>query len=76
MEPLCAIYSKNCLKVMERNLKNDILAVRNIFSFCKIRWIREEEIRIFDPELHSFFNINVQNDFVEAEKIERDRIRR
>ena len=75
-EPLCAIYSKNCLKVMERNLKNDILAVRNIFSFCKIRLIREEEIRMFDPELHYFFNINVQNDFVEAEKIERDRIRR
>jgi molybdopterin-guanine dinucleotide biosynthesis protein A len=75
-EPLCAIYSKNCLKVMERSLKNNILAVRNIFSFCKIRWIIEEEIRMFDPELHSFFNINVQSDFIEAEKIERDRIRK
>ncbi|HNR66211.1 MAG TPA: molybdenum cofactor guanylyltransferase [Atribacterota bacterium] len=66
-EPLCAIYSKNCLKTMEQNLKNNILAVRGIFPRCKIRWIREEEIRIFDSELHSFFNINFQSDFKKAE---------
>ena len=68
-EPLCAIYNKNCLKIIETNLKNDVLAVRNIFPFCKIRWIREEEIRIFDPELYSFFNINFRSDFAEAERL-------
>lgn len=70
-EPLCAIYSKNCLKIMEQNLKNDILSVRSIFPFCKVRWIKEEEIRIFDPELHSFFNINLHSDFIKAEKLEK-----
>ena len=68
-EPLCAIYSKNCLKIMEQNLKNNILAVRRIFSGCKIRWVKEEEIRLFDSELHSFFNINFQSDFKKAETI-------
>ncbi|MFZ2330286.1 MAG: molybdenum cofactor guanylyltransferase [Atribacterota bacterium] len=68
-EPLCAIYSKNCLKIMKQNLKNNILAVRRIFSGCKIRWVKEEEIRLFDSELHSFFNINFQSDFEKAETI-------
>ncbi len=72
-EPLCAIYSKNCMKVMKSNLINNILAVRSIFPYCGIRWIREDEIRVFDPELHSFFNINFQNDFILAEKLERIR---
>lgn len=68
-EPLCAVYNKNCLNAMEHNLKNNVLAVRSIFPLCKIRWIREEEIRIFDPELHSFFNINFISDFVRAERL-------
>jgi molybdopterin-guanine dinucleotide biosynthesis protein A len=72
-EPLCAIYNKNCLNTMEQNLKNDVLAVRSIFPFCKTRWIREEEIRIFDPELHSFFNINFRDDFTKAEKFDYQR---
>jgi len=72
-EPLCAIYSKNCLEIIEKNLKSDKLAISYIFPFLKIRWIREEEIKRFDPELHSFFNINLMNDFDQAEKLERKR---
>lgn len=72
-EPLCAIYSKNCLEIIEKNLKNDKLAIRYIFPFLKIRWIREEEIKRFDPELNSFFNINLMSDFNQAEKLERKR---
>lgn len=72
-EPLCAIYSKNCVEIIENNLKNNILAVRSIFPFCRIRCIREDEIKIFDPEIHSFFNINFQSDFILAEELERVR---
>ena len=68
-EPLCAVYNKNCIGIIEQNLKNDVLAVRNIFPLCKIRWISEEEIRIFDPELYSFFNINFKSDFLKAERL-------
>jgi molybdopterin-guanine dinucleotide biosynthesis protein A len=72
-EPLCAIYSKNCLKIIKQNLKKGTLAIRDIFPFLKIRRITEMEIRRCDPELHSFFNINFQGDFIEAEKLEIDR---
>ena len=43
-EPLCAIYSKNCLEVMEKSIKSGKLAVRTIFPYLNIRWIAEKEI--------------------------------
>ncbi len=67
-EPLCAIYSKDCLEIIEHNLKKGLLAVRDIFPSLKIRWIGEEEIKKFDPDFHSFFNINCPDDFIKAEK--------
>ena len=76
LEPLCAIYSKNCLKVIEQNLKKGILAVRAIFPFLKTLKITESEIRRFDPELCSFFNINFQNDFLKAKKLAKNRRRK
>ncbi len=72
-EPLCAIYSKNCLEIMENNIKMGKLSVRCIFPFLKIRLIEEEEIKRYDPSLHSFFNINFKNDFTRAEELDRRR---
>ncbi len=68
-EPLCAIYSKNCLEIMEKNIKKGKLAVRCIFPFLKVRWIKEEEIKRYDPGLYSFFNINFKSDFTRAEEL-------
>lgn len=69
LEPLCAIYSKNCLPVMKKNIQIGKLAVRDIFPFLKVRLITEAEIKKFDPEMISFFNINYQDDFSKAEEI-------
>jgi molybdenum cofactor guanylyltransferase len=70
-EPLCAIYSKNCLEIMRKNIKEGNLAVRYIFPFLKIRLIEEEEIKKYDPGLYSFFNINFESDFISAEELDR-----
>jgi len=69
LEPLCAIYGKRCLEVMERNLVKDIFSVRAIFPYLKVRFIEEEEIKKYDPGLYSFFNINYKQDMIRAEKI-------
>lgn len=69
IEPLCAIYSKDCLSVMERNIETGILSIRRIFPYLKVRYIEEEEIKRVDPELISFFNINYKEDFVRAEEL-------
>jgi len=69
IEPLCAIYSKSCLEVIEKNIKAGILSVREIFPQLKVKFIKEEEIKKYDAGLYSFFNINFQDDFNKAEKI-------
>jgi len=69
IEPLCAIYSKDCLEIMKRNIEAGILSIRRIFSYLKVRYIEEEEIKRIDPELNSFFNINYKVDFIKAEEL-------
>ena len=69
VEPLCAIYSKDCLEVIKKNIKDGILSIRRIFPYLKIKYIEEKEIKKFDPELNSFFNINYKEDFIMAEEL-------
>ena len=69
IEPLCAIYSKSCLEVIERNIKAGVLSVREIFPYLKVKFIKEEEIKKFDAGLYSFFNINFKRDFTKAEEL-------
>ncbi len=69
IEPLCAIYSKDCLSVMEKNIEAGILSIRRIFPYLKVKYIEEKEIKRVDPELDSFFNINYKEDFVRAEEL-------
>lgn len=69
IEPLCAIYSKDCLSVMERNIEAGILSIRRIFPYLKVRYIEEKEIKRVDSELNSFFNINYKEDFIRAEEL-------
>ncbi len=69
IEPLCAIYSKSCLEVIERNIKAGVLSVREIFPHLKVKFIKEEEIKKFDVGLYSFFNINFKRDFTKAEEL-------
>lgn len=68
IEPLCAVYSKKCIEVMEKNIQSGILSVRKIFPHLKIKFINDEEIKRFDPKFYSFFNVNLKSDFKKAEK--------
>jgi molybdopterin-guanine dinucleotide biosynthesis protein A len=69
IEPLCAIYSKDCLEIMKRNIEAGILSIRKVFPYLKVKYIEEKEIKSVDPELNSFFNINYKEDFIRAEEL-------
>ena len=69
LEPLCAIYSKDCLEVMRRNIEAGILSIRRIFPYLKVKYIEEKEIKRVDPKFNSFFNINFKEDFIRAEEL-------
>jgi len=66
MEPLHAVYSKNCIGPMESLIKQDNLKVTAFFDSVKIRYVGKEEMDRFDPEHLSFFNINTEADLKRA----------
>ena len=68
-EPLCAIYSKRCLKPAEDHLKANKLKIQWAFRSNRIKHIPENQLRSVDPELRSFFNINTPEDLVRAEEM-------
>jgi len=69
LEPLHAIYSKNCLSPIERLLKHDNLKIPNFFDQVRVRYVLEEEITRYDPQHLSFFNINTPDQLRRAEII-------
>jgi molybdopterin-guanine dinucleotide biosynthesis protein A len=68
-EPLCAVYSKRCLKPAEAALKRDRLKIQRVFRRLRTRTISEKALRAVDPELTSFFNVNTPRDLEGAEMI-------
>ncbi|MBF0224636.1 MAG: molybdenum cofactor guanylyltransferase [Desulfobacterales bacterium] len=68
LEPLCSIYSKRCLRPIERNIYNNTFKIQNFFKDVKVKKIPEEKIREKDPELLSFFNVNYLEKIKEADE--------
>ena len=68
VEPLCAVYSKRCLKPIEKNLIEQKVKIRQFFENVRVRTVSENILREYDPELSSFFNINTPGDLLLAKK--------
>jgi molybdopterin-guanine dinucleotide biosynthesis protein A len=67
LEPLQAVYSKNCITEIRKLLAQDILKVDILFSSVRTRFIEKAEIERFDPAHLSFMNINTPDDFKKVE---------
>jgi molybdopterin-guanine dinucleotide biosynthesis protein A len=69
VEPLCAVYSKDCVAPIGQLLKQNELKIIELFRMVTVRYIEEDEIDRFDPEHLSFFNINSQADLDRATEL-------
>ena len=65
-EPTHALYSRACLPHIEARLQANDLKISGFFEEVKVRYLDEEEVRQFDPELLSFFNVNSPEDLARA----------
>ncbi|NNG01432.1 MAG: molybdenum cofactor guanylyltransferase [Desulfobacteraceae bacterium] len=72
-EPLSAAYSTKCLAVAERQLKRKQYQIQTIFRGMNVRTIPEKQLRMIDPCLDSFFNVNTPMDLKKAEIMENGR---
>jgi molybdenum cofactor guanylyltransferase len=70
VEPLHAVYSKNCLSHIEDMMKESgLLNPTSLLDRVKVRYVEENEIDSFDPKRLSFFNVNTPSDLQKAEQI-------
>ena len=69
VEPLHAVYSKDCLAPIERLIVEGNLSVYKLLSMVKARYVEAAEIDRFDPMHLSFFNINTEADLDKAKNI-------
>jgi len=69
VEPLHAIYSKECLAAIEHLLNLGTLSLLRLLELVKVRYVESEEIDKFDPGHLSFLNINTEAELEKARKL-------
>ncbi|KPJ49526.1 MAG: hypothetical protein AMJ41_02805 [candidate division Zixibacteria bacterium DG_27] len=69
VEPLLALYSKNCIPVIFEHLMRDDLKIRKILKKLKVKRIGEDLIEQLDPRHLSFFNLNTLEDQKRAQEL-------
>jgi len=69
LQPLHAVYAKNCLLSIKEVLDSGSRTIRDIYPMVKTVYLEQEEIACYDPEGRSFFNINTPQDLALAESL-------
>lgn len=69
VEPLHAVYSKDCLAAIEDMIKLNELSVNKLMGLVRVRYVEADEIDWLDPQHLSFFNINTKADLEKARKL-------
>jgi len=65
-EPLCAVYSRGALEVIEEEIAAGHRRIKDALARLRVRYVEEEELRAQDPGLHSFVNINTPEELEKA----------
>ena len=71
-EPTHALYSRRCLPAMRARLEAGQLKAAGFLEDVAVRYLDEAELRRYDPELLSFFNINYPGDLARARDLARE----
>jgi molybdopterin-guanine dinucleotide biosynthesis protein A len=67
-QPLCAVYSKRCVPLIENRLGRGEVKADGVFDSLGVKKIAYERLQAVDPALESFFNVNTPEDLKTAEQ--------
>jgi molybdopterin-guanine dinucleotide biosynthesis protein A len=68
-QPLCAIYSKRCIPVIEDQLNDGDYKIIHLFDRMNVRIVPVEKITAADPDLLSFLNVNTPEAYAVCRKL-------
>ena len=69
LEALSAVYSKDCIPLIENNLGKKIFMIKKFFRKKKVKEIPVEQLKALDPEMQFIFNVNTPEDLEKARLI-------
>ena len=70
-ETMHAVYNKTCLTAIEPHLLANRLRIIGFFEAVRVHYLQREAIEAFDPQFHSFININTPDDWLKVQMIVR-----
>ncbi len=73
IEALHGLYTKRCLPPIKELIDSQEYQIIRFFPKIRIKYLYEDEIREFDPELKTFFNINKPQEMHGSLGIEKER---
>lgn len=65
-EQLHTLYSRSCAAAVEQLMALGHSRVGELFNMVTAKYVPEDEMRRYDPQLRSFFNINTEADLEQA----------
>ncbi|CCH49708.1 molybdenum cofactor guanylyltransferase [Pseudodesulfovibrio piezophilus] len=68
-EPLCAVYSKRCLEMIDAQLRQENFRIVGFFDQVRVREVPVTDLMAGDPELISFFNVNHPEELAQARQM-------
>jgi molybdenum cofactor guanylyltransferase len=57
-QPLCAIYSRRCIPLIEKQLSSSDYKISHLFERLHVKTVPIEKLTTADPDLLSFLNVN------------------
>jgi molybdopterin-guanine dinucleotide biosynthesis protein A len=69
LEPLAAIYSRDCIPLIEKNLDAKIWMIKKFFRKKKVKEIPPEDLKKLDPSMRFMFNVNTPEDLETARSL-------
>jgi len=72
MEPLAALYSRDCIPLIENSLGKNIFMIKKFFRKKKVREIAASKLRKLDPTMRFMFNVNTPEDLESARSMARE----
>lgn len=64
-QQLCAVYARSCLPLIDGQVVSGDFRVGRFIPRARVRYVEEDELRRYDPDLRSFRNINREEDWRE-----------
>jgi len=68
LQPLHAIYSKNCLEPIKRAIEQEKYKIIDFYPMVKLKIIEEYEFYSLDPMRESFINVNTPEELLLIKK--------